>query len=171
MSACLAAALSLTVTWWASPLDSAGMDQFGSFDERGIVPVGYALFAFAFALGVAAGAVARRTLTAMLATLVVFTAVRVSFRLLVRPHLLTPVTQALALNPASTGYGYQGFLPFAPDRTLQPAAPDLPNAWITSITIINKDGAALTGSELARACPGLGSGGGQAGQARRRPAS
>jgi len=153
----LALALSLIVTWWASPLDKAGMDQFASFDERGIVPAGYA--AFAFTLGVAAGVLARRTLTAMLTTLVVFVAVRVSFRIWVRPHLLSPVKEALALNPSSTGYGSSGFLPFptaAP--ALQPAAPDLPNAWITSIGIVSKDGAPLTGSELARTCPGLGHG-------------
>jgi hypothetical protein len=153
-SMCLAVVLSFIVTWWASPLDKAGMDQFASFDERGIVPAGYAVFAFV--LGVAAGALVRRTLTAMLTTLVVFVTIRVSFRIWVRPHLLSPVTDALALNPASTGYGSSGFLPFPATAALQPASPDIPNAWITSIGIVNRDGAALTGSELARTCPGLG---------------
>ena len=161
-SMCCAAVLSLIVTWWASPLDKAGMDQFASFDERGIVPAGYAVFAFT--LGVTAGVLARQTLTAMLTTLVVFVAVRVSFRTWVRPHLFSPVKEALALNPTSTGYGSSGFLPFptaAP--ALQPAAPDIPNAWITSIGVVSKDGAPLTGSQLARACPGLGSGRGSHG--------
>ena len=46
------------------------------FDQRDIVPVGYA--AFAFALGVTAGVLIRRTLPAMAATLVVFVAVRLA---------------------------------------------------------------------------------------------
>lgn len=45
--------LSLLVTWWSSPLDTVSADPFGTFDERGLAPVGYA--AFAFALGVTAG--------------------------------------------------------------------------------------------------------------------
>jgi len=156
-SMCCAGAVSFIVTWWAAPLDKAGMDQFASFDERGIVPAGYAVFAFM--LGVTAGVLARRVLTAMLATLVVFVAVRVSVRTWVRPHLLRPVTEALALNPSSTGYGSEGFLPFPTTApALQPAAPDLPNTWITSIGIVSKDGTALTGGELARTCPGLGHG-------------
>ena len=49
----VAGLLSLIVTWWASPVDRASMNVFGTFDQRDIVPVGYA--AFAFALGVSAG--------------------------------------------------------------------------------------------------------------------
>ena len=160
---CLAVLVSFIVTWWASPLDRAGMDQFASFDERGVAPAGYALFAFT--LGVAAGALARRTMTAMMTTLVLFVAVRVCFRTWVRPHLLRPVTDALALNPASTGYGSAGFLPFPPAPALQPAAPDIPNAWITSIRIVSKHGSTLKASQLARACPGLGRSGPHGGPA------
>jgi ABC-2 family transporter protein len=152
----VAGLLSWLVTCWAGPLDRAGLDQFGSFDSRGIVPVGYA--AFAFALGVLFGVLLRRTVPAMAATLVVFTATRIAFRLLARPVLLPPATRALALDPATTGYGSSGFLPFAPPSSLQPAAPDLPNAWVTSIGIVNGKGDALTGGVLARTCPDLGHG-------------
>jgi hypothetical protein len=150
--------LSLIVTWWASPLDRAGMNQFASFDERDIVPIGYA--AFAFALGVAAGALIRRTLPAMLTTLVAFIAVRVTFRTWVRPELISPVIRSLALSPGSTGYGQQGFLPLAQlsSPALEPAPPDLPNAWTTSVGIVNSRGGGLTAGELARICPGLGKG-------------
>jgi hypothetical protein len=151
------------VTWWAGPLDRTGLDQFGSFDARDIVPLGYA--AFAFALGALFGLLLRRTVPALAATLAVFTAVRLAFRLLVRPSLLPPVTQALALNPATTGYGSSGFLPFMPASTLQPAAPDLPNAWVTSVAIVNGKGDALTTSVLSSTCPGLGHGGGGGGAA------
>jgi hypothetical protein len=151
--------LSLIVTWWASPLDRAGLSQFAAFDERAIAPAGYA--AFAFVLGAAAGALIRRTLPAMLATLTLFITARLTYRAWVRPALIPPVTRSLALNPASTGYGSQGFLPvaLAARPTLQPSPPHLPGAWITSIAIVGRDGRGLTARELARACPGLGRGG------------
>jgi hypothetical protein len=150
----LAAGLvSWLVTWWAGPPDRAGLDQFGSFDSRGIVPAGYA--AFAFTLGVLAGALLRRTVPAMAATLAVFTAARLAFRLLARPRLLPPVTLALPLDPATTGYGAAGFLPLMPASSLQPAAPDLPNARVTSIGLVSGKGKGLTAGELASTCPGL----------------
>ena len=66
--------LSLIVTWWSSPIDRVNMNQFTSvFDQRDVVPIGYA--AFAFVLGVAGGLLARRTLPAMAATLVAFVTV------------------------------------------------------------------------------------------------
>ena len=73
--------LSLAVTWWSSPIDKAIADASGTgaapgpgllifprlspemFDSRGIVPLGYA--AFAFVLGVTTGVVLRRVLPAM----------------------------------------------------------------------------------------------------------
>jgi hypothetical protein len=158
----VAGLLSLAVTWWAGPQDRAGMNQFGSFDARDIVPVGYA--AFAFALGVALGVLLRRTTPAMAATLVVFVAARLVVRNLVRPHLFPSLTMTLPLNPASTGYGSTGFLPFptAPS-SLEPAPPNLPNAWITTSQILNSGGHPLTASELAATCPGLGRGRGGGG--------
>ena len=148
--------LSLVVTWWAGPLDRAGTDQFATFDSRDLVPVGYA--AFAFALGGLAGAVLRRTVPAMAVTLAGFTAARVAFRLLARPTLLAPGVKALALDPSATGYGASGFLPFIPPSTLQPAPPDMPNAWVTSVSIVNRSGTGLTASVLNKTCPGIGDG-------------
>lgn len=118
--------------------------------------------------GVAAGALVRRTAPAMLTTLVAFIAVRIAFRTWVRPVLFPQLTRSLPLNPATTGYGQQGFLPFAsllPGPALEPAPPGIPNAWFTAIGIVSKDGGALTASELARICPGIGDhrGGGAAG--------
>jgi hypothetical protein len=150
----IAGLASWLVTWWAGPLDRAGLDRFGSFDSRDIVPVGYA--AFAFALGVLAGALLRKVLPSVAATLAAFTAFRLAFRLLLRPQLLAPWTRVLALDPGSTGYGSSGFLPLMPAPSLQPAAPDLPNAWVTAVTIVNKKGDALTASELNTTCPGIG---------------
>lgn len=153
-SVAVAGLMSWIVTWWAGPLDRAGLDQFGSFDSRDIVPLGYA--AFAFTLGVLAGTLLRRTVPAMAVTLFTFTAVRLAFRLLARPWLLPPATRGLTLDPSTTGYGSSGFLPLMPAAALQPAAPDLPNAWVTSIAIVDRTGNGLTASELDRTCPGIG---------------
>lgn len=150
----VAGLISWIVTWWAGPLDRVSLDQFGSFDSRGIVPLGYAVFAFM--LGVVLGALLRRTVPAMAATLLAFTGVRVAFRLLARPYLLPQVTMTPALDASSTGYGSDGFFPFMPASNLQPAPPDLPNAWITSIAIVDGKGNGLTATELDRTCPGIG---------------
>ena len=77
--------LTLMVTWWTSPFDTAAMDRLNpaNFHSEGIVPVGYA--AFAFALGFAAGMLIRRTLPAMAVTLVIFTAVQFAVPVWVRP--------------------------------------------------------------------------------------
>jgi ABC-type transport system involved in multi-copper enzyme maturation permease subunit len=81
--------LSLMLSAWSS--DATNRDRFGTamFAQRGVVPVAYA--AFGLALGIAAGLLIRRTLPAMAATLFGFTAVRLAFQTLVRPHLATPV--------------------------------------------------------------------------------
>ena len=49
----VAGILSLMVTVWASPLDRAGLNVYGTFDQRDLVPIGYA--SFAFVLGVLTG--------------------------------------------------------------------------------------------------------------------
>jgi ABC-2 family transporter protein len=95
-----AGVLSLVIGWWASPIDTAASLPDGGayppriepavFAARGIVPVGYAVFAYV--LGVAVGIVLRRTVTAMAVTLVVFVAVLVAVPYLVRPYLL-PATE------------------------------------------------------------------------------
>ena len=88
--------LSLMVTWWASAIDHAtsflpgqghvavggvglgfGLTRLEPllFGARGVAPLGYA--AFAFALGVTAGVLLRRTLPAMAVTLAVFAVIQV----------------------------------------------------------------------------------------------
>jgi hypothetical protein len=81
--------LTFMVTWWFSPIDRATMNVFASFEQRDLVPIGYA--AFAFALGVTSGALLRRTLPAMAATLVGFVAVRLAVQQWVRPNLMAPL--------------------------------------------------------------------------------
>jgi ABC-type transport system involved in multi-copper enzyme maturation permease subunit len=109
--ASLAAAgvLSLILGWWASPIDHAATigpnggftDRFSPavFGTRGIVPLGYA--AFAFALGVLAGLLVRRTIAAMAVTLAALAVVQIAFPLAVRPHLIPPVRNATAVTAAA----------------------------------------------------------------------
>jgi hypothetical protein len=74
----------LMATWWSSPLDRVRDQPFSLFDTRDIVPIGYALFAFT--LGVAVGAVVRRTIPTMAVTIAGFAAVRGLFNFYIRPH-------------------------------------------------------------------------------------
>jgi hypothetical protein len=164
-SMAVAGILSLIVTWWAGPFDRAGGNLFGTFDQRDLVPVGYA--AFAVALGITAGLLVRRTLPAMAVTLVAFVAARLAVAGWLRPVLLAPSHLVLALNPVTTGYGSSvsglGFLAVlvgaGPRSTLQPAAPDLPNAWINSTRIVNRGGRDLTSGVLRNDCPAQSQGG------------
>jgi len=148
-SMALAGLLSLIVTWWASPLDRANMNVFGIFNQRDIVPIGYA--AFAFVLGAIAGVLIRRTLPAMATALVAFVAARLAFIQLVRPHLIAPKLRDLALSLTSMGFGSTNGGPF----TLEPNPPNIPNAWINSAQIVDKGGDALTPQFVATACPRL----------------
>jgi hypothetical protein len=84
--------ISALVTWWSSPTNAEQLNQFnpGRFDLIGLVPVAYSIFAMA--LGIAAGALLRRTLPAVAVTLAGFVALRVVITLWVRPHYLSAVT-------------------------------------------------------------------------------
>jgi hypothetical protein len=113
--------LSLMVTWWAGPIDHAASLADGSvqvaaggaaglhgsffvlarlepviFAARGVAPLGYG--PFAFALGVTAGVLLRRTLPALAVTLAVFVVIQVLVPNLVRPHLIQPVHVTTPLN-------------------------------------------------------------------------
>ncbi len=100
--------LSLISTWSVGPVYGADVLAGASsplnvgrftpavFAGQGIVPIGYA--AFAFVLGVAAGVMIRRTVPAMAATLAAFAAVQLAWPLLIRPHLIEPVRTIKALS-------------------------------------------------------------------------
>ena len=98
------------------------------FDVRGIVPVGYA--AFAFALGVTAGVVLRRTVPAMAVTLVGFTAVRLAVTYYVRPYLMGSLR---AVTPLVMGTG-NGPAPVPGAGVLKPGD------WVLSAQTINGAG-------------------------------
>jgi hypothetical protein len=130
-SVATAGLLSLMVTWWSSPFDRITDSPFSpsSFDRRDLVPIGYA--AFAFALGVAAGVLIRRTLPAMAATVVAFIGFRVAVFEWVRPRLMTPLRIIVPLH-AQPGVilGAGGYA----SRHVNPAD------WIISSQTINGTG-------------------------------
>ena len=101
-----AALLSVAVTWWASPIDALAAKQTDRqllsritpvvFGARSLVPIGYA--AFALVLGVTVGMLLRRTVAAMAVTLAALAAVLVLVPLFVRPYLLPPQVQTVAIT-------------------------------------------------------------------------
>jgi hypothetical protein len=80
------------VTWWSGPENAQLGNTFISpqFDTQGIVPIGYAVFGVA--LGIAAGAVTRRTLPAIAIVFAGFIGLRYLIDDFVRPHLMAAVT-------------------------------------------------------------------------------
>jgi hypothetical protein len=114
----IAGLLSFAVTKWAAPIDqalNAGQDsntylprmfplQFGA---RGLVPVGYAAFAFAF--GVTMGLLVRRTVVALAVTLAAVILIEVLTPTFVRPHLLAPTEQYIVATADNIrGFGLSG---------------------------------------------------------------
>ena len=140
-SVAVAGLSSLMLTWWSSPIDRVNMNRFTSvFDQRGVVPIGYA--AFAFVLGVTAGLLIRRTLPAMVATLVAFVTTRAIVTFWIRPHLISAVrttlplrmTSAMAFNQTNNG-------PLSVTGAK-------PGAWVFQDTLVGPTGHAVSGSFL-----------------------
>ena len=98
-------AVSALATWWSGPINAESSTAFtpGQFDVQGIVPIGYAVFAMA--LGIAMGAVTRRTLPAIAVVLGGFIAVRLVIENLLRPHYLAAVTTYLTVTGSFTPAG------------------------------------------------------------------
>jgi hypothetical protein len=119
-----ATAFSVVIAVWLSPFDRVAGNRFspGTFSQRGIVPIAYT--AFAFALGVAVGALVRRLLPAMVTTLAAFAAVRVVVQQWIRPHFATPQHVASTLFDRASGVG--------------------PSVWIVSSRFVDKAGHTVT---------------------------
>ena len=88
-TAAVALLLTVAMTWWRHPLDSAGSRLQDGFNFEGATPVAYALFATA--LVIALGVVLRRTAAAIGLSLVAFVALRVAVEGWVRPHYLAAI--------------------------------------------------------------------------------
>jgi hypothetical protein len=91
-------ALAALFTWWRGPDNAVdGPVKFIYFDVQGVAPIAYTVFAMA--LGVAAGALFRRVVPAIMTTLIIFPAVRIATALYFRP--LFAVSQYV--TPRSNG--------------------------------------------------------------------
>ena len=85
-------AIAALVTWWSGPRNAAFANTFQAnyFDQQGLVPVAYSVFATA--LGIAAGAVLRRTLPAIAIVIGGFIGMRLWISQDLRMHFMAPVT-------------------------------------------------------------------------------
>jgi hypothetical protein len=141
--------LSLMYGWWSAPISEAarlapggnfptGMGPFSllAFDAHGIVPLGYA--AFAFALGVTTGTFIRRSVPAMAVTLAVFAVVQVAMPLAIRPNLFSPVHQNVSV--ASRFSGGQSIGPGGKFTLTLDYVFGQPGAWIMSSQAVNAAG-------------------------------
>ena len=150
--------LSLMQAWWAAPIGRAvghgassggsifSMNQFSTlvFATHGITPLGYA--AFAFTLGVTAGALIRRTVPAMAVTLAIFAVVQIAIPLWIRPHLLPPSHTVIPVtslestsgSTQSTGSSGNSFV------LLTQNLPGQPGAWLLSSGTVNAAGQAVS---------------------------
>jgi ABC-type transport system involved in multi-copper enzyme maturation permease subunit len=95
----LTAAYALLISWWLAPLNRSTGDRFqpGIFDQQGAVPIAYAFFALA--LGIAAGSIVRKTMSAMAVTLVGFVALRLVIAGIIRRHFLASVSTTFVPLP------------------------------------------------------------------------
>ena len=111
------------VTWWSGPSNAFNQNAFqpNFFDMQGLVPVGYAVFATA--LGIAAGALVRRTLPAIAIVFGGFIGLRLLISLSIRSHYMAAVT---------TYYGLTG--------NFTPA----PGSWVLGNGIISKSGQVIS---------------------------
>lgn len=143
----VAALCSLVFTWWCGPIDQAIADDTlpggqlslprvagPIFDSRGVVPIGYALFAFA--LGVAVGVLIRRTVFAMGVTLAAFVVVRAVVGFWIRPYLISPLHMTV---PLTGSIGIQ-----LNDGGTTAITVDRPGAWVLSEQTVNAAGHPIT---------------------------
>jgi hypothetical protein len=132
----------LAVGWWSDPVDQAGASNGAArispsiFLARGVVPMGYA--AFAFVLGVTVGVLVRRTLPTMAITLVVFIAMQVGMPMLVRPHLIPTKTATFVIT--AQNHGDMMLNRNAGGMLLRVEAEPEKGAWTLQNSMIDKSG-------------------------------
>jgi len=151
----LAGLISLAVTWWSGPIDEASEGRITPllFAARGIVPLGYA--AFAFLAGVLVGLLTRRTVLAMAITLLLVALVQIAMPMFVRPALSSPVHSTTAFVPDSIRE-----LGIHNDETISVfMRPPVEGAWTVSNRTITSSGAEFTGPvDLTKCGPDAGGG-------------
>jgi hypothetical protein len=133
---------SLALTWASSRLDQEIGQRFSglNFGSHGIVPIGYA--AFAFALGVTLGLLIRRTVPAMAATIAVYVAAVLAMSLWGRAHLM-PTS---VLTEPLDGSNVRGLMSSDHGQTLTVISKaDAGGGWVLSSHTITPSGQTFTG--------------------------
>jgi hypothetical protein len=151
--------LSLMQAWWAAPIGRAvghngggtnlAMGRFSSlvFATHGITPLGYA--AFAFALGVTAGVLIRRTVPAMAVTLAIFAVLQVAVPLWIRPQLFPPRHTFVSVASLGSISLQQGGLNGSSFNLGTGDLPGQPGAWLLSSGAVNAAGHATSTTPAA----------------------
>ncbi|MCI0437568.1 MAG: ABC transporter permease subunit [Chloroflexi bacterium] len=131
----------LLMTWWFAPQDRL-QDPFAtSFYFKGAMPFVYTVFALAVALTV--GALSKRTIPAVLVTLLVFFVAQLSIGNGLRQHYLEPTEQITAVNGVSATSLAESNpqVIYEPDRD-----------WTLSNHVIDGAGNYLTDLQLQEMC-------------------
>jgi hypothetical protein len=100
------AAAQLASWWWAPLAVGFSSGDWQAFEAIGVSPAAYGIFALGF--GVAAGAIIRRTVPAMLITTLGFAAARLAVAHWLRPFYMPPMTGSM--DPGSAGADDRGRL-------------------------------------------------------------
>jgi hypothetical protein len=133
--------LSWAVTTSSNRIDDATGDRITPlfYGARGIVPIGYAIFAFT--LGVTLGMLIRRTVPAMAATLAIYSVAAYSMQEWIREHL---VSASHVINPLDVSSPHT--MTIGQDVTIMTVnVPDnLPDAWVLSNQTITHTGQVFT---------------------------
>ena len=148
-SAVTAGLLSWAVTSWGQHIDDAKYYRITPlvFGARGIVPIGYALFAFT--LGVTLGMVIRRVVPAMAMTLAIYVAAVASMPLWIRAHLAPAAHSTAPLDLSKV----DAFTMSAPDMQLTVISGVTPSqAWVLSNHTITSTGHLFTGPASPQYC-------------------
>ena len=136
--------LSMMLGWWSSVAVNSGRISPAMFAERGVVPIGYAVFALA--VGLIAGLLIRRTLPAMAVTFVVFIAARMAVQFWLREHLVpaahaaVPIGRGLGISSTPTGV------------SLIPPEQPIKGGWVLSRSIVDGAGHAPSSAFVTKAC-------------------
>jgi hypothetical protein len=144
-----AGALSAVVWWSSRHVDGTAVHRIGPllFGARGIVPIGYA--AFAFVLGMTAGIIIRRTVPAMAATLAVYVGAIGAMTLWGRAHLIPAAHVVKALDLTKIlGFGVSE----NGQRMLVETDPSLPGAWVLQNRTVTATGHEFVGPGNPQAC-------------------
>jgi hypothetical protein len=116
------------------------------YGARGIVPIGYALFAFV--LGVTMGMLIRRTVPAMAATLAIYIPAAISMRLWIRAHLAPAVHTTTPLDLSRIQH-----LLVTPDGPITVVSGVTPsNSWVLTNTTITATGHIFAGPGNPQYC-------------------